>query len=234
MARDLSPFSYKNRASPLHRLPAGIKLIFLLAVSSAVFAAGFAALLPGALLILILASVAKVSIRELFSGSRMLLLSGLLVLGFRALRFAPPYFSPEGFREGLVFALSLLFCFAASSLFFSVSTRGQILYSLSRAELFIRSLFRRLSRPLRRKGAGANNSPGAEARSMYPFLSLAISLMLGFIPRFFSLWDEMEKAYAARGGRPGIKKLRLLIPPTAEAMLEAASETEKALEARGF
>jgi energy-coupling factor transporter transmembrane protein EcfT len=44
----------------------------------------------------------------------------------------------------------------------------------------------------------------------------------------------MEKAYAARGGGPGIRKLKRLIPPAAEAMLEAAAETEKALEARGF
>jgi biotin transport system permease protein len=73
-----------------------------------------------------------------------------------------------------------------------------------------------------------------EAKPAYPFLALAVSLMLGFIPRFFRLWDDMERAYAARGGRPGVKKLSRLIPPAAEAMLEAAAETEKALEARGF
>jgi biotin transport system permease protein len=61
-----------------------------------------------------------------------------------------------------------------------------------------------------------------------------MALMLGFIPRFFSLWDQLEKAYTARGGRGGMAKLKRLIPPGTEAMLEAAAETEKALEARGF
>jgi biotin transport system permease protein len=230
MAGELGAFSYRNRASPLHRLPAGIKLVFLLAVSGAAFSFGFAALLPGAILILVLAFIAKVSAAELMSGSRMPLISALLVLALRSFTFEPPYFSPQGFLDGLLFALSLFFCFAASSLFFSVSSQSQILYSLSRAELFIRSLIRRLFGLARRK----NDARTAEAAPAYPVLSLAVSLMLGFIPRFFSLWDDMEKAYTARGGRPGLRKLKSLIPPAAEAMIEAASETERALEARGF
>ncbi|MDR1212325.1 MAG: energy-coupling factor transporter transmembrane protein EcfT [Spirochaetaceae bacterium] len=218
---ELSPFSYKNRTSPLHALSPGVKLVFLLAISSAVFILGFAALIPGIPLILALAAIAGVGIAELLRGSRMLFISALLVLALRSLNVSAPYFSAEGFIEGLRFALSLLFCFASASLFFSVSSLSGILASLSRAELFIRSFFSRLFRV-------------KETKPAYPFLSLAISLMLGFIPRFFSLWNQMETAYTARGGRGGIEKLKRLIPPGTEAMLDAAAETEKALEARGF
>jgi biotin transport system permease protein len=217
MARELSPFSYRNRPSPLHRLPEGVKLVFLFGISGTVFIFGLAALVPAAALILVLAFIAGLRIPELLSGSRMLFISALLVLAVRSLSPAAPYVSPEGFIEGLDFGLRMIVCFAAGALFFAVSSPSGILASLSRAERFIRSFF---------------TPRNAEARTA--FISLAVSLMLGFIPRFFSLWDAMEKAYTARRGRRGPVKLRLLIPPAAEAMLEAAAETKKALEARGF
>jgi biotin transport system permease protein len=235
MDRELSPFSYRNRPSPLHRLPAGGKLIFFLTGSAAVFLFGFAALLPGVIVLLALASIANISAAELLRGSRLLLISAILVLALRSLNFTAPYFSPKGFLDGLRFALSMVFCFAAGSLFFSVSSRSGILASLSRTELVIRSFFPRLlRRPEPGPSPSAKQARNAEPKTAYPFFSLAVSLMLGFIPRFFSLWDDMEKAYAARGGRPGPGKLRLLVPPAGEAMLESAAETEKALEARGF
>jgi biotin transport system permease protein len=233
MAQELRAFSYKTRPSPLHRLPAGGKLIFLLVISSAVFFFGLAALLPGVILILVLASIAGLRPTELLRGSRIFFISAVLVLALRSLSFTAPYFSLEGFFDGLGFSFSLLFCFASSSLFFSVSSQSQILASLSHAERRVRSIFPPLFRRLvPRRNQGPAKNEDAEPRAA--FISLALSLMLGFIPRFFSLWDDMEKAYTARAGGNGIQKLRRLIPPLTEAMLEAAAETERALEARGF
>ncbi|MDR1177937.1 MAG: hypothetical protein LBK64_03840, partial [Spirochaetaceae bacterium] len=161
MARELRAFSYKNRTSPLHTLSPGIKLVFLLALSSAVFIFGFAALIPGILLILVLAFIAGVGIADLLRGSRMLLISALFVMVLRSLNVTAPYFSPEGFIEGLNFALSLLFCFASASLFFSVSSLSGILASLSRAELFIRSFFQNFN---------IKRTTLAETKPAYPFL----------------------------------------------------------------
>jgi biotin transport system permease protein len=57
--------------------------------------------------------------------------------------------------------------------------------------------------------------------------------MLGFLPRFFEIWEEVNAAYQARAGKKGIPKMLLLIPLVTERMIEIAVETALALESRG-
>jgi biotin transport system permease protein len=64
-------------------------------------------------------------------------------------------------------------------------------------------------------------------------LSLGISLMLSFLPRFFAVWDSAELAYRARCGKKGLPQLRTLLPLVMERMLVSAGETAAALESRG-
>jgi biotin transport system permease protein len=64
-------------------------------------------------------------------------------------------------------------------------------------------------------------------------LSLGLSLMLGFLPRFFAVWESAELAYRARCGKPGLPQLIVLVPLALERMLLSARETATALEARG-
>jgi biotin transport system permease protein len=65
-------------------------------------------------------------------------------------------------------------------------------------------------------------------------LSLGLSLMLGFMPRFFEIWENTELAYQARAGKGGVAQLSTLIPLTIERMIECAAETAAALEGRGL
>jgi biotin transport system permease protein len=65
-------------------------------------------------------------------------------------------------------------------------------------------------------------------------LSLGLSLMLGFIPRFFEIWENASLAWKARGGRRGPARLRFIIPLCVEKMMEHAGRTAEALEARGL
>jgi biotin transport system permease protein len=65
-------------------------------------------------------------------------------------------------------------------------------------------------------------------------LSLGITLMLGFLPRFFEIWEESETAYRARAGKNSVRKIVALIPLVTERMIELAVETAVALEARGL
>jgi energy-coupling factor transporter transmembrane protein EcfT len=64
-------------------------------------------------------------------------------------------------------------------------------------------------------------------------VSLGISLMLNFLPRFFEVWEEAETAYRARSGKKGIPTLTLLIPLVTERMITLAVETAYAMESRG-
>jgi biotin transport system permease protein len=63
--------------------------------------------------------------------------------------------------------------------------------------------------------------------------SLALSLMLMFMPRFFEAWEESQNAWKARGGKPGPRSLFTLLPLVASRMIELAGETAIALESRG-
>jgi biotin transport system permease protein len=64
-------------------------------------------------------------------------------------------------------------------------------------------------------------------------LSLGLSLMLGFLPRFFAVWENAELAYRARCGKRGLPQLFALVPLVMERMIAGAGETATALEARG-
>jgi biotin transport system permease protein len=57
--------------------------------------------------------------------------------------------------------------------------------------------------------------------------------MLGFLPRFFAVWESAELAYRARCGKRGLPRLIALVPLAMERMIISAGETAAALEARG-
>jgi biotin transport system permease protein len=65
-----------------------------------------------------------------------------------------------------------------------------------------------------------------------PRLALALSLMLGFIPRFFEVWEDRRTAYRARNGKAGPASLAYLVPASVEKMIEKAAATAAALESR--
>jgi biotin transport system permease protein len=64
-------------------------------------------------------------------------------------------------------------------------------------------------------------------------LSLGLSLMLGFLPRFFEVWEASELAWESRGGKKNLRFLITIIPLVIERLMEAAAETAAALESRG-
>jgi biotin transport system permease protein len=101
----------------------------------------------------------------------------------------------------------MILSFSAGALLFSVTTMCEIRRSLSVAEKFLRLEKLRIS--------------------------LAISLMLGFIPRFFVIWEDTELAWKSRCGKKGIKKIIALIPIIMDRLMGKAAETAEALESRG-
>jgi biotin transport system permease protein len=158
----------------------------------------------------------------------------LLVALCRALGAGPPGFKLSGFLEGLVFGWLILLSFAAAALLFSVTTMTELRDSLDRGESL-------LCYPLLRLLRWISPAPGDGGwvrrlthRLERPRLSLGISLMLGFLPRFFEIWEAADTAYRARGGRKGLGQMKALIPLVTERMLEAAAETAQALESRGL
>jgi biotin transport system permease protein len=146
---------------------------------------------------------------ELLRGAGPLALFVLAVFFFQALNFTPRlHLDPGGLKSGVIFALRISLSFASGALLFMTTTQTEIKRSLSRLE---RSLhIERLH------------------------LSLALSLMLGFIPRFFEVWEDVNLAWDARSGRKGILRIAGVLPLVIEGMMEKAAEIAEALDAKGI
>ena len=210
--KDLTPWAYHKGSSPLHRFPAGFKLLFLLLLSLASFFPGTGLktiILLGiiALILVLLSIVAGTGPAALLRGSGPLFFIILAFFLFQAVDFSPPGIDPGGLRETLIFCVRIATAFSAGTLLFSVTTTGEIRRALSKAENFM----------------------GLEKLK----LGLYISLMLGFLPRFFEIWEDINLAWKSRGGKKNLSRLFVLVPLLVERMMKKAGETASAMESRG-
>lgn len=224
---ELTPYSYSNVRTPLHRLPAGWKLASLCALSFAAFFAGLPGLVAAAAATAGAAAVAGLSPARLFSGSRPLAVTTGLVVVLRSVVFSsrlPPRIALDraGLAEGLLFASGVFVAFAAGSTLFATTTTAELRASLAAAE-----------RGLKRAAAPALPAK-ARARLLRIDFSLALALALAFIPRVFAVWEAASEAHAARCGRSGLRALAALLPLAAERLIEAAAETAAAMTSRGY
>jgi energy-coupling factor transporter transmembrane protein EcfT len=188
-----------------------------LALSAAVFAIGPYALAGAACLLAVFSLLAGIKPWELLRGSGPLLVMILLILLFRPLRLdnetetgaAVLGFDAREAADALVFGGGILVSFSAGALLFSATTMTELRDSIGAVETGL-------------------------LRLKHPRFGLALSLMLGFLPRFFEMWEAAELAWKARAGKRGLRALAFLVPLVIERMMEHAGETAAALEARGL
>ena len=203
-----TPWSYRAGTTALHRCPAGIKLILFLLLSAAPF---FGAPFAGAAALLVLAGAfcAGIKIGDLLAGSMPLAVMLVVFAVFRAFSLDQRFFiNTIVLQNGLCMAANILICFAAASLFFATTTVAEIRKTLAGIELF---LFHRQGR-----------------------VSLALALMLGFLPRFFECWESAGLASRARCCSGAFKRVAVILPLVTERMIETAAETAEALISRGY
>ena len=211
------PFAYRAGATILHRAPAGIKFICVIVISAVCFTSVYGL---GASILVILAASAAARILpwQLLRGSRLLaLLSLFIVLMKTFFPLTPEIYHPGGLAEGLVTALRIFVPYAAAALLFAVTTMRSLRRSIAAVELALKKTF----------------APRGKKQGV-AFFSLGLTLMLGFIPRFFDLWEASAIACDARSCKRGPRRLFLLIPLVTERMMESAADTALALQARGF
>jgi phospholipase A1 len=58
--------------------------------------------------------------------------------------------------------------------------------------------------------------------------------MLGFLPQFFEVWEDLCLAWKGRAGKKNLSLIVTLVPLAVEKMMRKAAETAAALEARGL
>lgn len=252
------PFGYQSGDTLLHRSPAGLKLLCLLALSITTFGS-----IPGLLLSAALTCAASLAARirpwKLLRGFRSLFMLSVFILIFTTVNpgaegvslgeitvfglslpaFDIPFISVKGFFEGVLSGLRITVSFAAGSLLFAVTTMRELRLSLSKAERAVLGpavlgLFRPARNKVPRGQAKTSRPSKGDSPPAAGRVSLGISIMLGFIPRFFELWETMNMACEARSCKRGIHRFMRVIPLVIERMLEMAADTADALEAKGI
>jgi energy-coupling factor transporter transmembrane protein EcfT len=212
MRNAVTPWSYRKGSTLLHRLPAGYKLAFLLLLSLASFFPGTetqSLVLLGIIVAILIALsfVAGIGPWALLRGSGPLFLVILWGFLLQAVEFSPLKINPSGFLAAIIFSLRIGAAFSAGTLLFSVTTPYEIRKSLSRLETFLR--IKKIK------------------------LSLYISLMLGFLPQFFEVWEDLCLAWKSRAGKKNLSFIIIIVPIAVEKMMRKAAETAIAMEARG-
>jgi biotin transport system permease protein len=207
---------------------AGLKLLCLLLFSAAAFFANPACSAALSVVLAAAALVAGLNPASLLHGSRPIVILGVFVVLGRSFDFSPPYFNEDGFMGGLLFLWGMLLSFCGGALLFAVTTTAELREAVSAVECA-------LLKPVAFLLRNARNPRLKRLRAavLYPRTALALSLMMGFIPRFFAEWEALQSAYRARAGSRGIAELRSLVPLAAGRMIDKAVETAAALEARG-
>ena len=157
--------------------------------------------------ILAASAAARIPPWELLKGAKPLAVLSLCVM---FLKWNVP-------AEGIMTVLRVFVPFIAAAFLFAVTTMRELRLSLTVLELKLKKIV-----------------SGGRKKGNIAFFSLGISLMLGFIPRFFDLWETTDIACAARSCRRGLRRLFILMPLVIGRMMEAAADTALALEARGL
>ncbi|MDR0450759.1 MAG: energy-coupling factor transporter transmembrane protein EcfT [Treponema sp.] len=117
-----------------------------------------------------------------------------------------------------LYALRLLLVMQLSALFFRTTTSTEIKGAILGLEANIRRVIRKL--------------PFTKSVSPRAKFGTSLALTISFIPELFSLWERINRAYRARGGRGGLKKARVLLVSLFSLAFSYADKKARALAAR--
>lgn len=220
-----SAFSYKQGKSFLHRCPAWIKILVLPVVSVVVFE--LPPVFAASLLFVqtILAFCLHFTVREQLADLRAVLyyaamllfvngvvfVAGLLAGGDVGAETLEATAALVSEKETLFLLLRLLCVMQTASIVFKTSTSLQLREGLGAIELAIRWIFR--MRPV---------TPVADV----------ISLFVNFIPQVSKNWQQVKRAWKARGGKNSIRMYLVLLPVLFSVGMKQAYTTSRAISIR--
>ena len=182
-------FSYVKRNSPVHRLPAGLKIILLFAIPITVSLTPLWVCLSvmGASLLMVL--LARIPISFFLRDLRPIIWYCFMLCVIDLMSFFFFGTTDRAIRdETIALILRLLCAMEVTSVFFRTTSTFQIRESLMAAE----------------KAITFGHS------SMV--ISGSFALFLSFLPSIFLTWSHLDQAYRARGGKAGIRKVVRLLP----------------------
>jgi biotin transport system permease protein/energy-coupling factor transport system permease protein len=222
-------FQYKKGRGFLYRIPALPKLAMLLSLTVIIMFLPLYATCGGIIILVIPAFLCGFTLREQFTDIRpavfyafFLYLPGIftalpslnvtaLTAGDLLTVFYPDY-------DYARYVLRLLLVMQLSALLFRTTTSIETKEAICTVETAIRGTVKKL--------------PFARTVSTRPKFGTSIALTINFMPALFELWDKLNRAYRARGGKRGIKRARVLLVALFALSFHYAEKKARALAAR--
>jgi biotin transport system permease protein/energy-coupling factor transport system permease protein len=231
-------FQYRKGLSLPYRIPALPKLALVLSFAVILMFLPFHAIcgcIPAAA---ILAFLCGFRIREqladikpvLFYAAFLYLINIFSRLPSVSLALPAGGFSPELRRtlagifypdlEYRLYILRLLLVMQLSALFFRTTT-----------SIELKEAIRGLETAIRR---GIKKLPFMKNISVRAKFGASLALTISFIPELFGLWERLNRAYRARGGKGGLKKIRVLLIALFSLSFSYAEKKARALASRNI
>jgi energy-coupling factor transporter transmembrane protein EcfT len=212
-------FAYRSGNTPLHRIPAGIKLLLMIAGTVCAFSGSNTALIALSIILVLLIPVSKMKTKTIFRNAEIIFWYAVFIFTFRIAGkpFEQGVFMKELHETGL-YIWQIATVLFTGTFFYETTSNLEIRHTLSS----IQNALKRLT--------------GGKMR--VPDVALLLSLTITFIPRIFETWKSLVHAWNARGGNrhKGIKgawnRLTVLIPLLIIKLLSVASDTDRAIRNR--
>lgn len=217
-------FKYKITKSPLHKLPAMLKLFIILPLSILCVTTPILQLTAGIFVLITAAFLCGFTLREQLTDLKPAAFYAVFMYALSALSTLMENLNSLPMRalitavliphnDFIRISLRLVFIVQLSSLLFRTTTSMELRNGLHTIESFIRHILK---------------------VSPKPRFSQTICLFLCFIPEIFQTWTNINIAWKARGGKQGLIKVKTLVFVLFSINFEKAALKAKALEARGI
>ncbi len=199
-------FSYTKKDSPIHRAPAGLKTLLLLAVPITLQQTGPLVCLALMVVFLGLALLSGTGFGNFLRDLRPMVLYSLFILAIDVLSFVIFDRNRAIITEtSLHLVIKLVCAMEATSVFFRTTSVYQIKEALQKVERALTLGHTRYT------------------------VSRTFTLFLSFLPMIFTTWTDLDLVYRARGGRGGLAKAARLLPRLIATSIKRASTTYLAL-----
>lgn len=199
-------FSYTKSNSSIHKIPAGIKLLVLIAVPITLQLTSAYVCYALIAFFFVLAAFTGTGYRNFFRDLGPIVFYGMFILAIDVLSYLIFDRNRAIITETSLFLVLKLVCsMEATSIFFRTTSVYQIKGTLQAVERVITFGHTRYT------------------------VSNTFTLFLSFLPMIFETWTDLELAYKARGGRNGIDKAVRLLPRLIVMSIKRASTTYLAL-----
>jgi biotin transport system permease protein/energy-coupling factor transport system permease protein len=222
-------FRYRKGNCFLYKIPAPVKLLSLLVFAAAAMLLPLYAACAGIGLLALFAFLCGFTVKEQLADIKPVLFYAFFLYTIGVCTGLYSFFSgsPEPIEAAAIFypdydygfyIARLFLVMQLSALLFRTTTSIEIKEAVCAAETGIRAAIRRI--------------PFTKTVSLKAKLAVSVALMMSFVPALFELWNKLSRAYRARGGKRGLKQIRILFVALIALSLHYAQEKARALAAR--